>query len=411
MDDFDLGTLYEAESRKIFASLLRILGDFDLAETATQEAFASALEKWPAIGVPKNATSWLITAGRFKALDILKRRSTHQRLQPALEHLLAELQARRLTLDEHLIKDDRLRLIFTCCHPALDPKVQIPLTLREVCGLTTEEIAKAFLLKPSTLAQRIVRGKSKIREAGIPYVVPTAEELPDRLDSVLSVVYLIFNEGYSASSGSKAIRSDLCQEAIYLQRTLLQLLPRPEVKGLLALMLLHESRRQARLDSHGRIVLLEDQDRRKWDRSRINEGLALVEEALAENGWGSYTVQAAISAVHAQAETAEQTDWPQIAALYRVLSQIHPSPVVELNQAVALAMTEGYESGLEAVDRILGRGELQTYHLAYSARGEFLRRLGRFGEAHQAFGRALEFAEQEADKALLQKKLLDVQEK
>ncbi len=408
MDEASLESIYKAESRKVFATLVRLLGDFELAEEATQEAFAAALEKWPDKGIPQNPSAWLITAGRFKTLDILKRRAKLRSLQPHLQHLLSDLRDRQEQLDERDIQDDRLRLIFTCCHPALDPKVQIALTLREVCGLTTEEIARAFLVKPATLAQRLVRGKNKIRQAKIPYTVPALEELPRRLDSVLSVVYLIFNEGYSASSGSEAIRAELCEEAIHLQRTLLELLPEPEVKGLLALMLLHESRRSARVDQEGDIVLLEEQDRSLWDQAKIAEGIYLVEEALASSGWGIYTLQAAISAVHAQAASPEQTDWAQIVALYRVLFQLHPTPVVELNLSVARAMAEGHEVGLNAIEEILERGELTEYHLAHSARGELLRRLGRLEKAREAFQKALKLAEQSPEKSFLQKKIQDV---
>lgn len=408
MDEASLESIYKAESRKVFATLVRLLGDFELAEEATQEAFAAALEKWPEKGIPQNPSAWLITAGRFKTLDILKRRAKLRSLQPDLQHLLSDLQDRQEQLDERDIQDDRLRLIFTCCHPALDPKVQIALTLREVCGLTTEEIARAFLVKPATLAQRLVRGKNKIRQAKIPYTVPALEELPRRLDSVLSVVYLIFNEGYSASSGSEAIRAELCEEAIHLQRTLLELLPEPEVKGLLALMLLHESRRSARVDQEGDIVLLEEQDRSLWDQAKIAEGIHLVEEALASSGWGIYTLQAAISAVHAQAASPQQTDWAQIVALYRVLFQLHPTPVVELNLSVARAMDEGHEVGLNAIEEILERGELTEYHLAHSARGELLRRLGRLEKAREAFQKALKLAEQSPEKSFLQKKIQDV---
>jgi RNA polymerase sigma-70 factor (ECF subfamily) len=405
VDETYLENLYKTQSRKVFATLVRLLGDFELAEEATQEAFAAALEKWPEKGIPDNPSAWLITAGRFKTLDILRRRAKLRSLQPDLQHLLDDLQNTNEQLNEREIKDDRLRLIFTCCHPALDPKIQIALTLREVCGLTTEEIAKAFLVKPTTLAQRLVRGKNKIRQAGIPYTVPSVEDLPRRLDSVLSVIYLIFNEGYSTSSGAEAIRSDLCEEAIYLQRTLLELLPQPEVKGLLALMLLHESRRPARLDEAGDVVLLEDQDRGLWDRPKIEEGTRLVEEALASSGWGHYTLQAAISAIHVQASTPAETDWAQIVALYELLYRLHPTPVVELNQAVARAMAEGPEVGLAVIDTILERGDLTDYHLAHSAKGELLRRLGRFQEAGEAFHRALGLAEQAAERKFLQKKL------
>ena len=411
MNEPDFEELYRTESRKVFATLIRILGDFELAEEATQEAFAAALQKWPEKGVPDNPSAWLISAGRFKTLDILKRRVKFESLQPELRDLFEDLQDTRKQWNEQEIKDDRLRLIFTCCHPSLDAKIQVGLTLREVCGLSTEEIARAFLVKPTTMAQRLVRGKNKIRTAGIPYIVPSLQDLPERLESVLSVVYLIFNEGYSASSGDQAIRADLCEEAIHLQRMLLELLPEPEVQGLLALMLLHESRRAARLDSAGNIVLLEEQDRTLWDQDKIAEGLKLVESALASSDWGFYSVQAAISAVHAQAGSAAETDWAQIVALYRILYQINPTPIVELNQAVALAMAEGPEVGLDVIERIIRRGDLTTYHLAFSARGELLCRLDRLEQARESFREALELAEQDAEKDLLQRKLDQIEKK
>lgn len=400
--------IYRSESRKVFATLVRLLGDFDMAEEATHEAFAAALHQWPK-DQPANPTAWLISTGRFKAVDMIRRRRRLQDLQPELVGRFAEIEAANDFLSEQEIKDDRLRLIFTCCHPAIDPKVQIPLTLREVCGLTTEEIAHAFLTTPATMAQRIVRGKTKIRDARIPYVIPSLAELPSRLDPVLAVVYLVFNEGYSASSGSSLTRVDLSDEAIRLARILFELLPDPEVQGLLALMLLHESRRAARSTRVGDIILLEDQNRTLWNQDLIAEGRRLMEQSLRSGRFGVYTIQAAISAVHADAKQADATDWAQIVALYDVLLRVAPSPVVELNRAVAIAMSEDAAAGLSLIDAILERGDLVGYYLAHSARGEFLRRLDRQPEARMAFEQAMLLAKQEPERRFLQNKIASLE--
>lgn len=400
--------VYRRDSRRVFATLVRVLGDFDLAEEAMHEAFAAAMEQWSAQGVPENPRAWLVSTGRFKAIDIIRRRSRFDDMQSDVatrRDSIADSNAERA---DHDIEDDRLRLIFTCCHPAIASEVQVPLTLREVCGLTTEEIASAFLTAPATMAQRIVRGKAKIREAGIPYVVPALPDLPERLEAVLSVIYLVFNEGYSASRGESATRVDLSDEAIRLGRLVLALLPDAEVMGLLALMLLHESRRTARSNAVGDIILLEDQDRSRWDRELIAEGQSLVEQALATRDLGAYTIQAAISAVHSQAATAAETDWGQIVALYDVLLQAQPSPIVELNRAVAVAMRDGPAAGLELIDAILARSELSDYHLAHSARGELLRRLGRVDDARESLNRALELAQQEPERRLLAKMIAEL---
>lgn len=379
-----------------------------MAEEATHEAFAAALQQWPK-DQPANPTAWLISTGRFKAVDMIRRRRRLQDLQPELVGRFAEIEAANDFLSEQEIKDDRLRLIFTCCHPAIDPKVQIPLTLREVCGLTTEEIAHAFLTTPATMAQRIVRGKTKIRDARIPYVIPSLAELPSRLDPVLAVVYLVFNEGYSASSGSSLTRVDLSDEAIRLARILFELLPDPEVQGLLALMLLHESRRAARSTRVGDIILLEDQNRTLWNQDLIAEGRRLMEQSLRSGRFGVYTIQAAISAVHADAKQADATDWAQIVALYDVLLRVAPSPVVELNRAVAIAMSEDAAAGLSLIDAILERGDLVGYYLAHSARGEFLRRLDRQPEARIAFEQAMLLAKQEPERRFLQNKIASLE--
>jgi RNA polymerase sigma-70 factor, ECF subfamily len=395
--------VYRNESRRVLATLIRLLGDFDLAEEALHEAFAAAVQQWPGEGVPDNPRAWLVSAGRFKAIDVIRRRA---RFDASL-HLIAD----EFTADaaderdgEHL-EDDRLRLMFTCCHPALPADAQVALTLREVCGLTTEEIARAFLTAPSTLAQRIVRAKSKIRDAKIPYEVPGRAELPARLEAVLRVIYLVFNEGYSASSGDRVTRHDLSGEAIRLGRLLLELLPDPEVMGLLALMLLQESRRKARSSDDGDLILLEDQDRSQWDCELIGQGRALVERALSSRRFGPYSLQAAIAAVHADAKRAADTDWSEIVALYDVLLRIEPSPVVELNRAVAVAMRDGAEAGLTLVDGILGRGDLRDYHLAHAARAEFCRRLGRFAEAQAGYEQALELAQQAPERRFLERRL------
>jgi len=401
----EIDTIYRTESRRVFATLVRMLRDFDLAEEALHEAFAAAVERWPTEGVPDNPRAWLVSAGRFKAIDSVRRRGNFNSRQREVAERLAEVAATNAARAGEEIEDDRLRLIFTCCHPAIDPKVQVPLTLREVCGLTTEAIAAAFLTAPTAMAQRIVRGKTKIRDAGIPFALPAEEEFPERLDGVLAVVYLVFNEGYSASSGDSLTRADLSAEAIRLGRLLVELLPDPEAVGLLALMLLHESRRIARATSEGDLVLLEDQDRSTWDAGLIAEGRQLVERAVRTGRVGAYTVQAAIAAVHAAAASAAATDWGQIAALYGVLETIHPSPVVELNRAVAVAMRDGPAAGLDLVEAVLGRGDLADYHLAHAARADLLRRLGRRDEARSAYERALALAQQEPERRFLRKRL------
>jgi RNA polymerase sigma-70 factor (ECF subfamily) len=400
--------VYREESRRVFATLIRLLGDFDLAEDALHDAFTAALKQWSREGIPANPRAWLVSTGRFKAIDNLRRRA---RFNASLATLAEDLD--QTTIDEHDwdnegVEDDRLRLIFTCCHPALAPDARIALTLREVCGLTTEEIARAFLTAPPTLAQRIVRAKAKIRNARIPYQVPSRTELPERLDTVLRVIYLVFNEGYSASSGESLTRADLSGEAIRLGRLLYQLLPEPEVAGLLALMLLHESRRAARTSADGDLVLLEDQDRSRWDQALIAEGTALVEQALRTQRFGPYTLQAAISGVHANAATAEETDWNEIVGLYDVLARIEPSPVIDLNRAVAIAMRDGPAAGLHLIDDLLARGELTKYYLAYSARAELCRRLGRFADAREAYERALALISQETERRFIRQRLAEL---
>ena len=400
--------IYRVEGRKVFATLVRLLGDFDLAEEAMHEAFASAMQQWPSQGIPSNPSAWLISTGRFKALDVIRRRTKFGELQPELVARVNEVRTANETLAEQDVKDDRLRLIFTCCHPAIDPRVQVPLTLREVCGMTTDEIASAFLTTPATMAQRIVRGKAKIREAKIPYVVPSREELPERLEAVLSVIYLVFNEGYAASSAESLIRTELCNEAIRLARLILELLPDSEVMGLLALMLLHESRRTARLTHDGDIVLLQDQDRSVWDQSMIAEGKRLVANALATRNFGTYTIQAAISAIHADASTPEATDWRQIVALYDLLMKVENSPIVELNRAVAITMIAGPEAGLQIVNAIFDRGELADYHLAHAARADFYRRMGKVPEAVDAYQQSLSLAKQPSERRFLERRLQEL---
>jgi RNA polymerase sigma-70 factor (ECF subfamily) len=403
-----INDVYRQESRRVYATLVRVLGSFDLAEEALNEAFLAAVEKWTGDGIPDNPRAWLVSAGRHKAIDLIRRRARFQDLQPELVRRVDEIQAANRGQVDEEIEDDRLRLIFTCCHPAIDPSVQVPLTLREVCGLTTEEIAHAFLTTPPTMAQRIVRGKAKIRDANIPFAIPAREDLPQRLEAVLAVIYLVYNEGYSASTGQTLLRTDLADEAIRLTRLVLQLLPDPEVMGLLALMLLHESRRAARISPDGDIVLLEDQDRSLWNRALIDEGKRLVERAFASQSVGAYGIQATISAVHAEAASPADTDWAQIVALYDLLLQADPSPIVELNRAVAVAMRDSPAEGLALIDLILIRGDLAGYHLAHSARGELLRRLGQSDLAIEAFERALSLAKQEPETRFLKRKLEDL---
>jgi RNA polymerase sigma-70 factor, ECF subfamily len=412
-------TLYRSESGRVLATLVRLLGDLDLAEESMHEAFAAALESWTRAGIPDKPRPWLISTARFKAIDAMRRRA---RFDGAERDLVAHLESRgdhaapgdapsgKGEIGDEEIEDDRLRLIFTCCHPALPPEGQVALTLREICGLTTEEIARAFLVTPATLAQRIVRAKAKIREASIPYEVPAPQELPERLDAVLQVIYLVFNEGYSAAAGAEVTRAELTGEAIRLGRLLTELEPEPEVPkseimGLLALMLLQESRRAARTSPAGELILLENQNRALWNREQIAEGVALVDKALKSRRFGAYTLQAAIAAVHAEAATAAATDWRQIVALYNQLVRIHPSPVAHLNRAVAIAMRDGPEAGLKHIDAVMEHGELADYYLAHSARADLYRRLGRTAEARSSYEKALALTQQEPERQFLRERI------
>ncbi len=403
-----VNAIYLSDSRRVLATLIRLLGDFDVAEEALQDAFRAALDQWPKDGVPGNPRAWLVSAGRFKAIDNMRRQKRFDALDDVGERADIAVEDHAAWADDESVEDDQLRLIFTCCHPALSADAQIALTLREICGLTTEEIARAFLTPAPTLAQRIVRAKAKIRDARIPYQVPTQAELTDRLDAVLRVIYLVFNEGYAATSGSSLTRHDLSAEAIRLGRLLVELLPEPEAVGLLALMLLHESRRTARTSSSGELILLEDQDRSLWNRDEIAEGARLVERALSSRRSGPYAIQAAIAAVHAEAPTAAATDWAEIVGLYDVLWRADPSPVIELNRAVAVAMRDGPAAGLSLVDGILDRGDLQDYRLAHAARAELCRRLGRKAEARQSFERALSLTRQEPERRFLERRLAEL---
>jgi RNA polymerase sigma-70 factor (ECF subfamily) len=402
--------VYRSESRRVLATLIRLLGGFDLAEEALHDAFAAAVEQWPHDGTPANPRAWLVSTGRFKAIDAIRRRARFDASQAELAERLEAATIRTVPGEAEDIEDDRLRLIFTCCHPALTPDAQVALTLREVCGLTTEEIARAFLTATPALAQRIVRAKAKIRDARIPYEVPALPDLPDRLDTVLHVIYLVFNEGYAASSGDSLTRPDLSGEAIRLGRLLAELLPEPEALGLLALMLVHESRRAARSSPAGELILLDEQDRSLWDRAQIAEGAALVERALASRRIGPYTLQAAIAGVHAAALTAAATDWAQIVGLYGVLVRADPSPVIELNRAAAVAMRDGPATGLALIDTILGRGDLAEYPLAHSARAELCRRLGKTGDARASYERALDLTRQEPQRRFLERRLAELRD-
>jgi len=400
-----VGAVYLSDSRRVLATLIRLLGDFDLAEEALHEAFRAALEQWPRDGVPANPRAWLVSAGRFKAIDSMRRRKRFDALDDVGDRAEIAVVDAAAWADEESVEDDRLRLIFTCCHPALSSDAQVALTLREVCGLATEEIAQAFLTPAPTLAQRVVRAKAKIRDARIPYEVPTRAELPERLDAVLRVVYLVFNEGYAASSGVRVTRQDLSAEAIRLGRLLVELLPEPEAVGLLALMLLHDSRREARASPSGDLILLDEQDRSLWNRDQIAEGTRLVERALSSRRFGPYAIQAAIAAVHAGAPDAAATDWAEIVGLYDVLARTDSSPVIALNRAVAVAMRDGPAAGLVLIDAILGRGDLLDYRLAHAARADLCRRLGKTADARTSYERALTLTRQEPERRFLERRL------
>jgi RNA polymerase sigma-70 factor, ECF subfamily len=394
--------VYRADSRRVLATLIRLLGDFDLAEEALHDAFTAAVERWPVEGVPDKPVPWLVSAGRFRAIDAIRKRA---RFDASQAEIISRIESDAAPSDEEELRDDRLRLVFTCCHPALTPDAQVALTLREVCGLTTEEIARAFFVTPTTIAQRIVRAKAKIRDARIPYQVPELPDLPERLDVVLHVIYLVFNEGYSASAGTSLTRADVSAEAIRLGRLIVELLPLPEAEGLLALMLLHEARRSTRTASDGSLVLLDDQDRAAWNRELIGEGVRLVERAITSRGFGGFTLQAAIAAVHAEAASAAETDWSEIVGLYDVLRRVDPAPIVELNRAAAVAMRDGPAAGLRLIDSLLARGELADYHLAHSARADLCRRLGRIEDARASYTRALALARQEPERRFIESRL------